>query len=67
LPNETVEKVQFSYFLRKIRFENQDLMSQDFQVLGVFDSLNIGLQATANSLRWLSLSTARHEKLPKIV
>jgi hypothetical protein len=39
-PNETVEKVHFSYFLRKTPFENQESMSDDFQVLGFFDSLN---------------------------
>jgi hypothetical protein len=44
-PNETVEKVRFSYFLGKTPFENQKLMSEDLQVLGFFDSLNKGLQA----------------------
>jgi hypothetical protein len=48
-PNETVEKVHFSYFLGKMPFENQELMSDDFRVLGFFDSLNTGAQAIAKS------------------
>jgi hypothetical protein len=48
--NETVENVQFSYFLRKTPFEYQELMSDDFQVLGFFDSLNKGLQQTAAAI-----------------
>jgi hypothetical protein len=50
-PNETVEKVHFSYFLRKTPFENQESMSNDFQVLGFFDSLNNALQQTPYSVR----------------
>jgi hypothetical protein len=50
-PNETVEKVQFSYFLEKTVFEFPWLMSGDFLVLGFFDSLNYGVRATAASLR----------------
>jgi hypothetical protein len=57
MPNETVEKVRFSYFLRKTPFENQWLMSSDFQVLGFFDSLNYGVQATAYSLRFAAASS----------
>jgi hypothetical protein len=45
MPNETVEKGQFSYFLKKVPFENQWLLSEDFQVLGFFDSLNPNVQA----------------------
>jgi hypothetical protein len=48
-PNETVEKVQFSYFLKKTPFENQRLMSDDFQVLGFFDSLNAGVRVSWRS------------------
>jgi hypothetical protein len=51
MPNETVEKVHFSYFLRKTPFENQESMSDDCQVLGFFDSLNHRVQATAVTLR----------------
>ena len=50
-PNQTVEKVHFSYFLRKTPFENQESMSDNFQVLGFFDSLNYRLQVTAYSVR----------------
>jgi hypothetical protein len=50
-PNETVEKVRFSAFLEKILFDNQWLMSSDFQVLGFFDNLNNRLQLTASSVR----------------
>jgi hypothetical protein len=50
-PNETVGKVQFSYLFRNTPFENQELMSNDFQVLGFFDSLNKGLQPTPYSVR----------------
>jgi hypothetical protein len=50
-PNETVEKVYFSPFLRKTSFENQELMSNDFQVLEFFDSLNNGMEPTRRSAR----------------
>jgi hypothetical protein len=50
-PNETVEKVQCSDFLKKMPFENQGIMSNDFQVFGFFDSLNERVQATAYSVR----------------
>jgi hypothetical protein len=32
-------------------FANQGLMGNNFQALGFFDSLNIGLQPTASSVR----------------
>jgi hypothetical protein len=35
-----------------VPFENQWLLSEDFQVLGFFDSLNYGVQATTSSVRW---------------
>jgi hypothetical protein len=59
VPNETVEKVQFSYFLRKTPFENQKLRSEDLQVLGFFDSLNTALHLTAYSLRFAPASGGR--------
>jgi hypothetical protein len=62
-PNETVEKVQFSDFFGKTPFENQELMSDDFQVLGFFDSLNEGMQATAYSLRFAALCSGFQPRL----
>jgi hypothetical protein len=50
-PNETVEKVRFCHFRRKVPLENKGVLGTDFSILGFFDSLNKGMQATVDSVR----------------